>query len=102
MTNKELVRKLSRYFETQDPRIVAYLLACSQLDHYRLSVFESLPEEEADCLIERLEKNNQELMKFAKNGPSGKLTFENWNPQSEPHECDCSPERVDKDPNMRF
>lgn len=73
VSNKELIKRLSDYFVKCDPEVVAKTLAGAMVDFHRIRTVLDLPEEERECLFERLEHNDNELVKFAKNGPTSEL-----------------------------
>jgi hypothetical protein len=72
-TNKEVVEELVKYFLTQDPAIVARLLANAWIDYNRISRSVSLSKEERSCLSYRILMNAQEVARFDKEGPKGDL-----------------------------
>ena len=66
MTNKELMKRLTAYFLTQDPKTVARLLANAFLDFHRINTLDSLPTKETECLLKRIELNSKNLQRFAR------------------------------------
>ena len=76
-TNKELIKELTEYFCTQDPKIVAKLLASCMIDLNRCYTIEYLSISELQSLKLRMWNNMDELRKFSENGPSGNLTLRN-------------------------
>lgn len=73
MNNKEVIDSLKEYFITQPPEAVAMLAGALMVDMWRMSSVDSLPQEEAACLFERIEKNAQSVRDFVINGPKGDL-----------------------------
>lgn len=73
MNNEILMAKLTEYYLSQPPELVARALAGAMLDICRIRRLSELPEDEIACLLERIDKNANEVYKFAKNGPSGDL-----------------------------
>ncbi len=72
-TNKEVIRKLSDYFLTQNPGIVARVLANCMIDFHRIRNLDELPENEKDSLTFRIDANSQAVVDFVNNGPQGDL-----------------------------
>ena len=69
MKNKEIIDKLTDYFIKEgDPQIVARILAGMMIDFNRILHFHELPDDEKTSLVERMRLNNEELMKFAREG----------------------------------
>ena len=79
ITNKEIMDKLQAYFITQDPKVVAKVLASWMIDFNRFMNIETLPEEERDNLIKRMVLNHQELIDFIMNGPKRNMSYEALN-----------------------
>lgn len=67
------MNKLTDYYLTQPPEIIAKALACTMLDICRLRVLDSLCESEISSLFDRIDKTTRQVHKFAKNGPKGDL-----------------------------
>ena len=76
-TNKQVIQDLKEYFLTQDPKIVAHILAGLLIDLTRLYNLHKLEQDERQNLFFRLDKNIEEIKKFIKNGPDSDLSFEN-------------------------
>lgn len=74
-TNKEIADSLTAYFLDQDPKTVARILANMMIDFNRVRHMHLLPEDERECLLERIEKNVDQLQSFIKYGPQEPLTF---------------------------
>lgn len=72
-TNKEVSDKLTEYFLTQDPEVVARILAANMIDLNRLYHFELLEDDERENLFRRLDHNIGQLEEFIKNGPMSDL-----------------------------
>jgi Fe2+ or Zn2+ uptake regulation protein len=68
-TNKEILDSLTTHFLESDPKEIARALANVILDMHRLKVYNSLPIDEQLNLISRLELNDKEFVRFAKEGP---------------------------------
>lgn len=68
MKNKELIDRLQAYFLTQDPNVVARILANYMIDMHRLCCVWEIPEEEQENLACRMSINSEKLQDFAKNG----------------------------------
>jgi len=68
-TNKQVIEELTEYFLKSDPKEVARSLANFMLDIHRLTIIDALPEKERLNLCERIELNNKEFVRFAKEGP---------------------------------
>lgn len=77
MRNREIIYKLTQYFLTQDPSIVAKSLACMMIDLNRLKNMHTLGLEEKVSLFARLDANLAELQRFAKKGPRGNMKLHN-------------------------
>lgn len=78
MENKEIIKKLTRYFlKDCDPKVVAKLLAACLVDINRIRHFEHLPDSEKENLMLRINHNSDELLDFVKNGAKQALVVEN-------------------------
>jgi hypothetical protein len=73
MDNKQVIERLTEYFMTQDKHIIARCLANSLLDFHRYYNWDSLPQPELECLLERTRLKSKELEKFVRSGPVGDL-----------------------------
>lgn len=74
-TNKEISDKMTAYFLTQDPEIVARILAANMIDLNRLYHFELLEDDERESLFRRLDHNIEQLQEFIKSGSTSDLTI---------------------------
>jgi hypothetical protein len=74
-TNKEVIESLVDYFITQDPKIVATLLAAQMIDMNRFYNMAKLPKDEKKLLMKRLKHNIDQLHSFIRHGPNGDLTY---------------------------
>ena len=81
MNNKDIIIRLIDYLLTQDPKIVARLLANAMLDYYRIAYPHLLTKEEHERLMLRIHYNAQSYADFAKNGAQGDLIVENMAPK---------------------
>lgn len=79
VSNKEIIDRLVKYFLTQDPRIVAQMMAAHLIDLNRIHHIHKLDESEKNSLLYRIEKNVEQLHKFIQYGPQGDLRVDNLN-----------------------
>lgn len=75
LNNKDLIDKLQAYLLTQNPEIVARLLANCMVDFFRLYTIKYLPFEEVESLFHRIEKNAISLREFEKKDKHEPLTM---------------------------
>lgn len=68
MDNKEIIKKLTDYYLTQDPKIVARALANCIIDIHRIVHYHELPESKAISLNARLLLNSASFDKFILEG----------------------------------
>lgn len=66
MNNKEVIGKLIEYYLTQDPKMIARVLANCMVDFNRLTHYQGLSPDELERLEGRLKFNDEALRKFAK------------------------------------
>lgn len=75
-TNKSLISEMVLYFMEQDKEVLCKILAGTMLDIHRFIIFEELPKQEADSLLQRCLLNSEEVCRFAKHGkPKSPLTY---------------------------
>lgn len=67
-TNKEIIDALQEYYLKQDPDVIARALAALMIDLNRIMCSESLPKDEKNNLIIRMNANRNELLKFINEG----------------------------------
>ncbi len=68
MTNKEVIEILCAYLASQDRLVVERVCANLMLDMHRIFVIESLPDDERNLLLFRIQLNSNELMEGLKKG----------------------------------
>ena len=85
-TNKELMNALTKHFLESDPKEVARALANMLLDLHRVGIYEELPLDEQVSLLERTHWNQEEFLRFSKEGPrkGEKFTTINMNSDGSP------------------
>lgn len=81
-TNKTLINELQEFFIKQDPAIVARILAGTMIDMHRIMCIDSLGENEKECLLVRMKANQNELIRFAKEGPRNEKPLKYFNIES--------------------
>lgn len=81
MPNKDIADKLTAYFETQDPKVVARALAGAQIDYHRMSILEDLPVKERNRFWKRVRINAKSLEEFLRNGGSEDLIVKHLPPK---------------------
>lgn len=68
-TNKKIMQDLTAHFLESDPKEIARAFANLILDVHRLKTYDFLPIAEQISLIERLDKNDAEFVRFVNEGP---------------------------------
>lgn len=64
MTNEEVMQKLSTYFLTQDPKIIARLASSLLIDIHALYNIKELQRDKQEALLKRVKDNIQTLHEF--------------------------------------
>lgn len=83
-TNKEVIDALQKYLlKHSDFETVARALAGSMIDCNRLYHMDNLEEAERERLLERIELNAKEVMRFAKEGDSRPFKVHNMAPMED-------------------
>jgi hypothetical protein len=82
MNNKEVMDRLTEYYLTQDPKLVARALASQMVDLHRIWHMLELPEAEMHSLHERCEMNLIELDRFLEDDSRRNLKFKIFNRNS--------------------
>ena len=70
ITNKEAIQRLKAYFLSQDPETVAYLASSLLIDIGRFMRWDKLGQEEQASLLARSQANNQNTIRFLREGSS--------------------------------
>jgi enhancing lycopene biosynthesis protein 2 len=85
-TNKEIIDALTEYFMDADKEVLARIVANNMIDFHRLRTVRQLPEQERECLLARMDSQEEQLIDFIKNGPKCKLKCQVVTTVQEVHE----------------